>query len=125
MFDDYAHHPSELHATISAAKSIGYKRVIVAFQPHTYSRTKALFDLFRQELSRVDKLILAEIYAAREMNTIGISSSDLAEVIPGAEYYPSFAEIEERLRELAQPGDIILTIGAGDIYKVGDEIVEN
>ncbi|MBQ8975367.1 MAG: UDP-N-acetylmuramate--L-alanine ligase, partial [Oscillospiraceae bacterium] len=121
---DYAHHPSELHATLDAARSIGYKRVIVAFQPHTYSRTKALFGEFKNVLSLADIVLLAPIYAAREQNTVGISSKDLADVMDNGEYYPDFEQIQSRLKELAQPGDIILTIGAGDIYKVGDEIVK-
>ncbi|MBQ8025060.1 MAG: UDP-N-acetylmuramate--L-alanine ligase [Oscillospiraceae bacterium] len=124
VYDDYAHHPSELRATLGAARSIGYDRVIVAFQPHTYSRTKALFDEFRQELAAADRVLLAPIYAAREKNTIGISSGDLAGAMENAEYYEDFDQIVSQLRQMARPGDIILTIGAGDIYKVGDELVK-
>jgi UDP-N-acetylmuramate--alanine ligase len=96
----------------------------VVFQPHTYSRTKALFPEFVEQLSRPDLTILADIYAAREQNTVGISSQDLAREIPGAEFYPSFEAITQRLQEIAAPGDLILTIGAGDIYKVGEALAK-
>ncbi len=124
IYDDYAHHPGELKATLDAVPQRGYSRTIVVFQPHTYSRTKALFPEFVEQLSRPDLTILAEIYAAREQNTIGISSKDLADQIPGAEYYPSFEAITQRLQEIAAPGDLILTIGAGDIYKVGEALAK-
>ncbi len=123
VYDDYAHHPNELKATLTAVRDMGYDRVICAFQPHTYTRTKALFDDFIEALALADKVYLAEIYAAREKNTIGISSKDLADKIPGAIYSPSFDDLSEKLRAVAKPGDIILTVGAGDIYKVGESIV--
>ena len=122
IYDDYAHHPGELKATLDAVPERGYSRTIVVFQPHTYSRTKALFPEFVEQLRRPDLTILAEIYAARETNTVGISSKDLADQIPGAEYYKTFDEITQRLREIAAPGDLILTIGAGDIYLVGEAL---
>ncbi|MCI8537175.1 MAG: UDP-N-acetylmuramate--L-alanine ligase [Oscillospiraceae bacterium] len=118
IYDDYAHHPGELHALLEAAKGLGYQRVICAFQPHTYSRTKALFEDFARELAAPDITILAEIYAARENNDAGISAKDLADRIPGAEFYPTLEEVSSRLQALAQPGDLILTAGAGDIYTV-------
>ena len=124
LYDDYAHHPGELHALIGAVQSMGYKRVIFAFQPHTYSRTKALFRDFVEELKTVDRVVLAEIYAARERNTYNISSHDVAAQIPGAECYDTLPEVAARLRELAQPGDVIVTVGAGDIYKVGEMLLE-
>ena len=124
VYDDYAHHPNELRATLEAVHEMGYERVICAFQPHTYSRTKALFDDFVAALSLADKAYLAEIYAAREKNTLGISSKDIADRVPGAVYCSSFEELEKALREEARPGDIILTIGAGDVYKVGEQIIE-
>ena len=113
----------ELHALIDAVLSMEYERVICVFQPHTFTRTKALFSDFVQELSRVDLPYLAEIYAAREKNTVGISSSDLAREIPNAMYFPTFTEIEEQLRRIARPGDIILTVGAGDIFKIGEDLL--
>ncbi len=122
IYDDYAHHPDELKATLDAVPQRGYSRTIVVFQPHTYSRTKALFPEFVEQLSRPDLTILADIYAARETNTVGISSKDLADQIPNGEFYDSFEAITHRLTEIAAPGDLILTIGAGDIYRVGEEL---
>ncbi len=124
VYDDYAHHPSELRATLAAVRQMGYKRVVCAFQPHTYSRTKALFDDFVEVLKQPDVCFLAEIYAAREKNTIGISSRDIAERIPGARYFPDFATLEEALRLELREGDIFLTVGAGDIYKVGEALLK-
>ncbi len=124
VYDDYSHHPSELKALLDTVRTITDGRVILAFQPHTYSRTKALFDDFVRELRRADKVYLAEIYAARETNTIGISSADLAKRVPGAVFCPTFDELAENLRRDAAPGDVILTVGAGNIYTVCDRIVE-
>jgi UDP-N-acetylmuramate--alanine ligase len=124
VYDDYAHHPGEIHALIEAVRSIGDNRIVVAFQPHTYSRTNALFDDFVKELNLADKVFLAEIFAARETNTIGISSKDLAEKIPGSVYCKTFDEMEKALRAEVQPGDILLTVGAGDIYTVGERLVK-
>lgn len=125
IYDDYAHHPSEIHALLDMTRTLGYNRVICAFQPHTYSRTKALFPDFVQALSLADKVLLADIYAARETDTLGVSSRDLAERIPGAEHCPTQADIENRLRELAQPGDLILTVGAGTLNQVAERLAEN
>ena len=86
LYDDYAHHPDELAATIEAVRTMEHKRLVIAFQPHTYTRTKALFDDFVLQLRKADVLVLAEIYAAREKNTIGISSKDLVRQIPGSFY---------------------------------------
>jgi len=123
VYDDYAHHPGELKALLDAVEPLGYKRIIVVFQPHTYSRTKALFDDFIEQLRRPDISYLAEIYAAREKNTLGISSGDLAKNIPDSRYFKTFDEIEKNLMETAAPGDIILTVGAGDVYKLGERLV--
>lgn len=124
VYDDYAHHPGELKALLNTLDSLDYKRTIVVFQPHTYSRTAALFDDFVEQLKRPDVLLLAEIYAARESNTIGISSSALAERIPNASFYPDFDTLENALRAIARPGDIILTVGAGDVYKIGEDLLK-
>ena len=124
VYDDYAHHPGELKALLDAVEPLDYKRTIVVFQPHTYSRTKALFDDFVTQLRRPDLTYLAEIYAAREKNTLGISSADLAKQIPNSMYFASFDEIEKSLKFTAAPGDIILTVGAGDVYKLGEELVK-
>ena len=125
LYDDYAHHPGELHALLSAAKSMGYRRIVCAFQPHTYTRTAALFADFVRELRRVDVAVLAEIYAARESNTIGISSRDLTAQIPGSIYCATLPDVTECLRRLAQPGDLLLTVGAGDIYKAGEALLKD
>ena len=125
IYDDYAHHPGELHALIDAASTLAHKRLIVAFQPHTYTRTKALFDDFVAELRRVDLAVLAEIYAARESNTIGISSEDLSRQVRGSVFFETLPEVTDYLRSIAQPGDLIITVGAGDIYKAGEMLLSN
>lgn len=124
VYDDYAHHPSELHALLDMAKGMGYERILCVFQPHTFSRTKALFDDFLRELSIPDKVFLAEIYAAREKNTIGISSKDLADRLPQAVFAADFDRLADMVRAEARPGDVVITVGAGDIYKVGEKLVE-
>ncbi len=102
VYDDYAHHPSELHALLTMAKALPYRRIVCAFQPHTYTRTKALFDDFVRELRVPDVVMLAEIYAAREQNDIGISSNDLARRIPGAIYCPTLdSKSRRRVRAAA------------------------
>ena len=122
IYDDYAHHPGELSATLDAVRTMGYSRVVAAFQPHTYSRTSALFDDFVRELKKADQVVLAEIYAARERNTVGISSADLAREIPGAIFCETLPEVTAWIRDNAREGDIILTIGAGDIYRAGEAL---
>ena len=124
VYDDYAHHPHEFRALMRAVRTMGYQRVVVAFQPHTYTRTKALFDEFVEELQAPDVLVLAEIYAARERNLLNIHSSDLAAKIPGAVCFDTLPEVSAYLRSIARPGDIILTVGAGDIYKAGEAICD-
>ena len=125
IYDDYAHHPAEIHALLEMTRSLGYDRVICAFQPHTYSRTKALFADFVRELKKADLAVLTDIFAAREKNTAGVSSRDLAAEIPGALYCPSLQEAEQCLMDLARPGDLILTVGAGDIYTVGEALARH
>ena len=123
VYDDYAHHPGELHALLTTARSMACKRVICAFQPHTYTRTQALFSDFVKELKLADVAVLAEIYAARETNDIGISSSQLAEEIPGAIYCSTLDQVADTLAQIAQPGDLILTVGAGDIFRAGEKLL--
>ena len=125
IYDDYAHHPDELCATLETARGMKPRRLVVAFQPHTYSRTKALFDDFVRELSKPDVLVLAEIYAARERNTYGVSSMDLAARIPGAVYCATLPEVTDYLRRNIQPGDLVLTIGAGDIFRAGEALFKD
>ena len=124
IYDDYAHHPQEVRALLETVRSIGYQRVVVAFQPHTYSRTKAFFNDFVKVLKLADVVVLAEIYAARESDTYHVHSSDLSLQIPGSRWFETLPEVSAYLREIAQPGDIILTIGAGDIVRAGEAICE-
>lgn len=124
VYDDYAHHPDEVAATLEAVRSLPYKRVVLAFQPHTYSRTKALFGDFVRELRKADQLVLAEIYAARESNTIGISSQDLAEQIPGSVYCETLPDVTAYLKDSVREGDIVITMGAGDIFRAGEALLE-
>ena len=124
VYDDYAHHPGELSCLIDAVRTQGYKRVVVAFQPHTYTRTHALLEDFIEQLKRVDVCAVAEIYAAREQNLIGISSRNLVEKIPGAVYCETLPDVTEFLRKTVQEGDIVLTVGAGDIYRAGEALVK-
>ncbi len=120
VVDDYAHHPDEIRATLTAAKKVATGKVICIFQPHTYSRTQALLSDFASALSMSDKVLCAKIYAAREKNDFGISETALCESIDGAEYYEDFSSLASRAEEISAKGDIILTMGAGDIYKVSD-----
>ena len=124
VYDDYAHHPGELSATIDAVRTMEPRRLVVAFQPHTYTRTKALFDDFVRELQKPDLVILTDIYAARERNTVGVSSAQLQEKIAGSVYCPTLPEVTDYLRSIAQPGDVILTVGAGDIFRAGEALLE-
>ena len=124
VYDDYAHHPDEVAATIAAVRaSMPGRRLVLAFQPHTYSRTKALFDDFVRELKKPDVGVLAEIYAARERNTIGISSAHVAEQIPGAVYCETLPEVTAYLRENVRDGDVVITMGAGDIFRAGEALL--
>ncbi len=127
VIDDYAHHPGEIEATIEAAKKLKYKRLCVVFQPHTYSRTKALLEDFARVLSKADLVVLADIYAAREKDTLGVSSRDIETLInkksQKAYYFPTFDEIESFVLSKLDKGDICITMGAGDIYKLGEDIL--
>ena len=127
VIDDYAHHPTEIAATLSAAANYPHKKLWVVFQPHTYSRTKALFDEFAKALSAADEVVLADIYAAREKDDLGISSKDLSNAIQSygtsSHYFGSFDEIENFLLQSCSPGDLLITMGAGDIVKVADSLL--
>ena len=127
VVDDYAHHPTEIAATLKAAQHYPHEKIWCVFQPHTYTRTKAFFNEFAEALSHTDHLVLADIYAARETDTLGVSSEALAEEAAklgtDAHYFPSFAEIEAFLKENCQPGDLLITMGAGDVVKVGEELL--
>lgn len=127
IIDDYAHHPTEITATLTAAANFPHKRLWCIFQPHTYTRTKAFLKEFAQSLSAADKIILAPIYAARETDTLGISSVTLKEEIEklGKEclYFDTFDEIENFLLQNSINGDLLITMGAGDIVKVGENLL--
>ena len=123
VYDDYAHHPHEMLATLKAAKLFNKKRIICVFQPHTYTRTEAFKEEMAQALSLADVVLLAPIYAARETNTTGISSDDIAELIPGAFSSQSFGEIADYLRTEARPDDMIIIMGAGDVNAVSKMII--
>ena len=123
MSDDYCHEPDELQALCTTARVMGYRQVWAVFQPHTYSRTAKLFDRFVEELKIPDVAILAEIFAAREQNTLGISSADLCRNVPGAVYCSTLDKVADQLRQVARPGDLILTVGAGDIYRAGEKLL--
>ncbi len=130
VVDDYAHHPTEVKATLAAACNVPHKQLWCLFQPHTYTRTLALFDEFADAFENADKLVMAEIYAAREKNIYKISSKELIQEIkrkyPNKEayYFKSFEDIADFVYNNAEPGDLVLTMGAGDIYKVGEMILE-
>lgn len=127
IIDDYAHHPTEIKATLSAVKNYPHKTAWCVFQPHTYTRTKAFMADFADALSLADKVVLADIYAARETDTLGISSVDLQQEIQkrgvDAYYFSSFDEIENFLLENCIHGDLLITMGAGDIVKVGESLL--
>lgn len=124
VIDDYAHHPTEIKATLSAVSKIRAARCWCVFQPHTYTRTKSLFNEFSRELSAAENLVIADIYAAREKDTGLVSSADLADSIEGAKYINGFDNILAFFKENSKPGDIILTMGAGDIFKVGEMFLD-
>lgn len=115
--DDYAHHPAELTATLKAAKTCGFNKVWAVFQPFTFSRTYMLLDDFADALKIADRVVLSPIMGSREKNTYGIYSSDLADKIDGAIVFNTFEEIADYVRENAEKGDLVLTLGCGDIYK--------
>ena len=127
VIDDYAHHPTEIEATLKAARHYPHDKVWCVFQPHTYTRTKAFFHEFAEALSHADHLVLADIYAARETDTLGISSADLAQEVEklgtDTHYFPSFGEIETFLKENCRPGDLLITMGAGDVVNIGEDLL--
>ena len=116
--DDYAHHPAEIKVTLEAAMKMGYNHVWAVHQPFTYSRTSLLLDDFAKVLSIADKCVVSEIMGSREVNTIGIKATDLSEKIPGAVQLNTFEEICDYVCENAEDGDLVITLGCGDVYKV-------
>ena len=127
VIDDFSHHPTEITAALKAAARYPHKTLWCVFQPHTYSRTKTFLKEFAEALTLADKVVLADIYAARETDTLGISSETLQEEIQalGQEcyYFPSFDEIENFLLENCLNGDLLITMGAGDVVKIGENLL--
>ena len=127
IIDDYAHHPTEIEATLKAAANYPHRTLWCVFQPHTYSRTKAFFHDFARALSHADHVILADIYAARETDTLGVSSALLCQEIRNlgtdCRYFPSFEEIEKFILENCIPGDLLITMGAGNVVNIGEDLL--
>lgn len=128
LYDDYAHHPTEITSSIESLKSLTEGKLIVIFQPHTFSRLKNLMSDFAKSLSSSDYVVIADVYAAREKNAFGVTSYDLFEVLskmnPNCKYIGSFEEISDYVMSIAKNGDIVATIGAGDINKCLDIILQ-
>lgn len=122
--DDYAHHPTEVEATLKTAKAMSFKRVWAVHQPFTYSRTATLIDDFARVLAIADKVVLTEIMGSREKNTYNIYSKDLAEKIDGGRWFPTFEEVAAYVSDNAQAGDLVITLGCGDVYKVAHIIID-
>lgn len=122
--DDYAHHPKELEVTLNAAMKMGYNKVWAVFQPFTFSRTATLFDEFVRVLQIPDHCVMTEVMGSREINTFGIYTSQLAEKIPGSCWFNTFDEIAEYVVSKAEKGDLIITLGCGDIYKAAKKMIK-
>ena len=124
VYDDYAHHPTEIETTINSAHKKNYNNLYIIFQPHTYTRTLALMDDFAKVLSKAENVIITDIYAAREKNIYGISSKDLAEKIPGAKYIAQSDDVINFIKTTVKENDLILTVGAGDVFKIGEALLD-
>ncbi len=128
VIDDYAHHPTEIRASLAAAANYPHNRTIVVFQPHTYTRTQAFLADFADALSSADIVILAEIYAAREENIYGISSKDILSLLQEKSvesyYFATFGEIEDFLKKISQKNDLLITMGAGDVVNIGEDLLK-
>jgi UDP-N-acetylmuramate--alanine ligase len=122
VYDDYAHHPTKVRATIEAARELRYRRLIVVFQPHRYSRLAALMHDFTRAFDGADKVLVLDVYSAGEDNTSGVQAADLAHQMPNATYAGDFKTAREMLEGLVGPHDLLLLMGAGDINKLGDEL---
>lgn len=127
IIDDYAHHPTEIRATLMAAANYPHKELWCVFQPHTYTRTKALFPEFVDALALADHIVLADIYAARETDSLGVSSEDIAAALKekgcDAHYFSSFREIEDFCLDKCHKGDLLITMGAGDVVNIGESLL--
>ena len=134
VVDDYAHHPTEIAATIAAAHELDFKRVVVLFQPHRYSRvtlfTEVLKDQFERAFDLCDQLVFMDVYSAGEAPVPGVNGKTFLNVVlaheghPAAEYVPRRIDVPARLAELTQPGDLVITMGAGDVTAMGPQLLE-
>ena len=128
VIDDYAHHPTEIKAALAAAQNVQHNTTWCVFQPHTFSRTRFLFDEFGEAFGDADEIIIADIFAARETDDGTVSAAQLAERIAqtgkSARYVGDFAAIEAYLREHCKSGDLLMTVGAGDVYKIGENFLK-
>ena len=122
--DDYAHHPAELRVTLEAAKELHFKRVWAVFQPFTYSRTAMLLDDFAEVLKLADRVVMTEIMGSREKNTFNIYTKDLAAKIDGSVWFDTFEKVADYLRRNVEEGDLVITLGCGDVYKIAKMIIE-
>lgn len=118
VVDDYGHHPAEIAATLKTAKNMSFKRVWAVHQPFTYSRTYMLMDDFADALSIADKVVLTEIMGSREKNTYNVYAKDLSDKIKGCVWFPDFEQVADYVCDNAESGDLIITLGCGDVYKV-------
>jgi len=126
VVDDYAHHPAEIRATLAAARTrYPGRRLVVVHQPHTYTRTRNLLTEFAAALAKADVVVLTPVYAARERDTLGISSADLAAAMEDAILVESLDEAAARVWDLLQPGDVLITLGAGDVNRVGRQVMQS
>lgn len=124
IVDDYAHHPLEIANTLKVAQTMGFGKVWAVHQPFTYSRTALLLDDFAEALSHADHVVLSKIMGGRETNTYQIDTKDLAEKIPGSVWFPEFPEIADYVMSHAEPNDLVITLGCGDVYKCARMMVE-
>jgi UDP-N-acetylmuramate--alanine ligase len=122
VYDDYGHHPTKVRETLAAARELGHRRLILVFQPHRYSRFQALRDDFAVSLQAADAVVVTEIYPAGEQNPGGLSAVDLAMKVPRARFAPDLGSARQHLEELVGEGDLVLVMGAGDVWKLGDEL---
>ncbi len=129
VIDDYAHHPTEIRATLNTAANYPHERIVCVFQPHTYTRTRAFFDEFVDALTNTDIAVLAPIYAAREKDTLNMSSDLICDALKkrGIEAYSfsTFEEIEDHLKKICREGDLLITMGAGDVVKIGEDLIDD
>jgi UDP-N-acetylmuramate--alanine ligase len=120
LYDDYGHHPTEVSATLAAARQLPHERLVLVFQPHRYTRWSAFRDEFVRSFAGADEVIVTEVYPAGEANPGGVSAAG----VPGARFAPDLGEARTALEEIARAGDLILLMGAGDIRRLGDELAE-